>query len=141
RAEMIEEDERPDALRGQRRQQAADHEPAADVPHAWANEVCNGPGKSPSVGRSTIIDRMQTLRFDNRFVRELPADPEAGPRLRQVHGALYSLVEPTPVAAARLIAYSREVADMLGIEEGTINSPTFAQVFGGNALLDGMQPF
>ena len=84
---------------------------------------------------------MQTLRFDNRFVRELPGDPEAGPRLRQVHGALYSLVEPTPVAAPRLIAYSREVADMLGIDEATINSPTFAQVFGGNALLDGMQPF
>src|SRR5436190_10000166 len=84
---------------------------------------------------------MQTLRFDNRFVRELPADPEAGPRLRQVHGALYSLVEPTPVAAPRLIAYSREVADMLGIDETTINSPAFAEVFGGNALLDGMQPY
>src|SRR5436190_10160023 len=84
---------------------------------------------------------MQTLRFDNRFVRELPADPEAGPRLRQVHGALYSLVEPTPVAAPRLIAYSREVADMLGIDETAINSPAFAEVFGGNALLDGMQPY
>ena len=56
------------------------------------------------------MDSMQTLRFDNRFVRELPADPEAGPRLRQVHGALFSHVEPTPVAAPRLIAYSREVA-------------------------------
>ena len=31
---------------------------------------------------------LQTLRFDNAFVRELPADPEAGPRRRQVHGAL-----------------------------------------------------
>ncbi len=84
---------------------------------------------------------MQTLRFDNRFVRELPADPEAGPRLRQVHGALYSRVEPTPVPAPRLIAYSREVAEMLGIDEAAINSPEFAQVFGGNALLDGMQPY
>ncbi len=84
---------------------------------------------------------MQTLRFDNRFVRELPADPEAGPRLRQVHGALYSRVEPTPVSAPRLIAYSREVAQMLGIDEATVNSPEFAGVFAGNALLDGMQPY
>jgi uncharacterized protein YdiU (UPF0061 family) len=84
---------------------------------------------------------MQTLRFDNRFVRELAADPEAGPRLRQVHGALYSRVEPTPVAAPRLIAYSREVAQMLGIDEATVTSPEFARVFAGNALLDGMQPY
>jgi uncharacterized protein YdiU (UPF0061 family) len=87
------------------------------------------------------MDSMQALRFDNRFVRELPADPEAGPRLRQVHGALYSRVEPTPVAAPRLIAYSREVAEMLGIDEATVTSPAFAQVFGGNAILDGMQPY
>ena len=84
---------------------------------------------------------MQSLRFDNRFVRELPADPEAGPRLRQVHGALFSHVEPTPVAAPRLIAYSPEVAQMLGIDEAAITSPAFAQVFGGNALTEGMQPY
>ena len=58
-----------------------------------------------------------------------------------MHGALYSRVEPTPVAAPRLIAYSREVAALLGIDEADIASPAFAQVFGGNALLDGMQPY
>ena len=42
---------------------------------------------------------MQTLRFDNTFVRELPTDPQDGPRRRQVHGALHSRVEPTPVCA------------------------------------------
>ena len=84
---------------------------------------------------------MQTLRFDNAFVSQLPGDPEAGPRLRQVHGALYSCVEPTPVAAPRLIAYSREVASLLGIDATTVASPMFAQVFAGNALLAGMQPF
>ncbi len=84
---------------------------------------------------------MQTLRFDNTFVRELPADPETGPRLRQVHGALYSRVDPTPVAAPRLVAHSREVASLLGIDAATVASPAFAQVFGGNALLEGMQPY
>ena len=58
-----------------------------------------------------------------------------------MHGALYSRVEPTPVAAPRLIAYSREVAALLGIDAADIESPEFAQVFGGNALLDGMQPY
>ncbi|MEO8306241.1 MAG: protein adenylyltransferase SelO [Betaproteobacteria bacterium] len=84
---------------------------------------------------------MRSLHFDNRFVRELPADPEAGPRLRQVHGAMFSRVEPTPVAAPRLVAHSREVAALLGIDDATIASPAFARVFGGNALLPGMEPY
>ena len=84
---------------------------------------------------------MHNLRFDNRFVNELPGDPEQGPRLRQVHGALYSRVHPTPVAAPALIAHSREVAELLGIGEEHIASELFARVFGGNALLDGMAPY
>ena len=84
---------------------------------------------------------MQSLRFDNRFVRELPADPQTGPQPRQVHRALYSRVEPTPVAAPRLLAHSREVAALLGITETEIATSAFAQLFGGNALTEGMQPY
>ncbi|MEO8460594.1 MAG: protein adenylyltransferase SelO [Dokdonella sp.] len=84
---------------------------------------------------------MTNLRFDNAFVRDLPGDSERGPRLRQVHGAAYSPVEPTAVAAPRLIAHSREVATSLGLSDADVASPLFAQVFGGNALLGGMQPF
>jgi uncharacterized protein YdiU (UPF0061 family) len=84
---------------------------------------------------------MPALRFDNRFVRELPADPETGPRVRQVPAAAFSHVEPTPVRAPRLVAHSREVAELLGFTPADLASPTFARVFGGNALLEGMQPF
>jgi uncharacterized protein YdiU (UPF0061 family) len=84
---------------------------------------------------------MRPLRFDNAFVRDLPGDPEVGPRLRQVHGALYSRVEPTPVAAPRLIASSADVAGLIGFDASDIAAPVFAQVFGGNATLDGMQPY
>ena len=84
---------------------------------------------------------MQSLRFDNRFVRDLPADPQAGPQRRQVHKALYSRVESTPVAAPRLIAHSHEVASLLGIAAADVASPQFARIFSGNALLDGMQPY
>jgi uncharacterized protein YdiU (UPF0061 family) len=84
---------------------------------------------------------MHSLHFDNSFVRELPADPETGPRRRQVHRALYSRVDPTPVAEPRLIAWSPEVAALLGIDAADVESPAFANVFGGNALVDGMQPY
>jgi serine/tyrosine/threonine adenylyltransferase len=84
---------------------------------------------------------MFDLRFDNAFVRELPGDPEQGPRLRQVDGALYSRVDPTPVVAPRLLAHSAEMAATLGFSAADVATPEFAQLFGGNALLDGMQPY
>ena len=84
---------------------------------------------------------MRNFHFDNTFVRELPADPQSGSQRRQVHGALYSHIAPTPVTAPRLIAYSPEVATLLGIDDAQVHAPEFAQVFGGNALLDGMQPY
>ena len=84
---------------------------------------------------------MRHLRFDNSFIRELPGDPEQGTRQRQVLGALYSRVEPTPVASPRVVAWSREMAKALGLSDADVASADFAQVFGGNAVLEGMQPF
>jgi serine/tyrosine/threonine adenylyltransferase len=81
------------------------------------------------------------LRFDNRFIHSLPGDPESGPRIRQVHGALWSQVDPEPVVAPRLVAYSHEMAERLGFSDDEVASPAFAEVFGGNALLPGMEPF
>ncbi len=84
---------------------------------------------------------MPSLLFDNRFVRELPGDPEQSLRRRQVHGALYSRVVPTPVAAPHLLAWSPELAQALGMEEAWVRSPEFAQVFAGNTLMPGMEPY
>ena len=90
---------------------------------------------------STAPSLTHALRFDNRFVRELPGDPDDTARPRQVHRALYSRVRPTPVAAPCLIAWSAEVGALLGIDESMMREPLFAEVFAGNALLDGMEPY
>jgi uncharacterized protein YdiU (UPF0061 family) len=68
-------------------------------------------------------------------------DAQAGGRPRQVQGALYSRVNPTPVVAPQLVAHAHEVAALLDIDANDVGSPNFAAVFGGNALLDGMQPY
>jgi uncharacterized protein YdiU (UPF0061 family) len=80
------------------------------------------------------------LTFDNKFLAALRGDPVEGPGIREVAGA-WSRVKPTPVAAPRLVAYSREMAQALGLSDADVRSPEFAQVFGGNALLPGMDPF
>lgn len=84
---------------------------------------------------------MIQFKFDNAFRRELPGDPESGARRREVRGAFWSDVQPTPVSRPRLIWHSAEVAASLGISEADIASDAFANVFGGNALVDGMQPW
>ncbi|MBJ6978167.1 protein adenylyltransferase SelO [Luteimonas sp. MC1895] len=80
------------------------------------------------------------LDFDNAFLRELPGDPVEGPGLRQVQAA-WSRVSPTAVRSPRLVAHAAEVADMLGLGAPDVASPVFAAVFGGNARLDGMDPW
>jgi uncharacterized protein YdiU (UPF0061 family) len=84
---------------------------------------------------------MLGLRFDNRFVRELPADPSRENRPRQVSGAAYSFVDPTPVRAPRLLAHAREVAADLGLRDAQVRAPDFAEVFAGNRTLPGMQTY
>ena len=84
---------------------------------------------------------LAALRFDNSFVRALPADPISESYVRQVHGAGFSRVSPTAVRAPKLVAYSREVAQLLGLSEAACQSQAFAELFAGNTLLPGMEPF
>jgi uncharacterized protein YdiU (UPF0061 family) len=84
---------------------------------------------------------MSPLHFDNAFVRELAGDPFDAPGPREVPGACYSRVMPTPVAAPRLLAHSAEMAAALGFDAEALASDGFAQMFGGNALLPDMQPW
>lgn len=87
-----------------------------------------------------MITQLDQLQFDNRLVRELPADPITENYRRQVAGAIYSRVNPTPVKTPQLVAGAKEVAALLDLPESIFTSPEFAQVFGGNQLLTGMEP-
>ena len=80
------------------------------------------------------------IRFDNRFPAHLPGDPVQANHLRQVEGAVWSAVAPTPVAAPRVLAVSKDMLDALGLTPDDAMTPEFAEVFAGNALLAGMQP-
>ncbi len=86
------------------------------------------------------ITSISQLTFDNRFVNELPADPETRNFTRQVYGASYSKVLPTKVAKPQVIAYSKEVAALLDLSGQFCQSQAFAEVFAGNLLLPGMEP-
>lgn len=81
------------------------------------------------------------LRFDNRLVRELPGDTDPRNLPRPVLNALWSPVSPTPVALPRLIAWSREMADRLGLQESELTSPQWLAALAGNGALSGMTTY
>lgn len=81
------------------------------------------------------------LHFDNQLVAQLPADLETENYARQVTGACYSWVQPRKVAAPRTVCYAEEVAQLLDLDKASCESDLFAQVFTGNTLLAGMQPY
>lgn len=81
------------------------------------------------------------FRYDPRFVRALPGDPDLDPRPRQVHGALWSTVRPTAVTAPRLLAHAPEVLELLGLDPDVVATAEFAAVFAGNRRLPGMEPY
>lgn len=84
---------------------------------------------------------LESLDFSNRFSRLLPADVNTANSRRQVHDACYSRVTPTPVTEPSLVSCSLEVAADLDLPASECERPLFAQIFGGNKLLDGMDPF
>ncbi|MBW3614219.1 MAG: YdiU family protein [Actinobacteria bacterium] len=89
----------------------------------------------------TPVADLDAMAFDNRFTAQLPADPDTSNRRRQVHGAAFSRVAPTPVSAPVTLAWSPEVAELLGLDAQVCASQDFALVFGGNRVPKGADPF
>lgn len=84
---------------------------------------------------------MRNLSFDNRFTRELPQDPITETYQRQVSNALWSTAQPTPVKNPQLLAYSPEVASMLGLTAEDMQDRELIQTLGGNGALAGMTTY
>jgi uncharacterized protein YdiU (UPF0061 family) len=88
----------------------------------------------PEVSRA-----IDALRYVSRFTDELPADPRDDARTRQVLGACYSRVRPTPVRQPALLALVPEVCALLDLDP----TPTdeLVQTLAGNRLAPGMNPY
>ncbi len=89
----------------------------------------------------TALPSLDKLVFDNRFIRQLPADPDMHNHCRQVFGACFSFVKPRPTQAPQLVAYSKEMAHTLGLSEADCESSCFTQIMSGNQLLPNMHPY
>lgn len=90
---------------------------------------------------TTTLSQLDSLNFDNKFVRELPGDPKTENKRRQVYKACFSRVQPYSAAAPKYVAHAREVSEFLDLGAEIEDKERFAAVFSGKQLLDGMDPF
>jgi protein adenylyltransferase len=81
------------------------------------------------------------LRFENSFVRELPADPLLHNVSRAVRDACYTRVGPTPVASPRLLGWVDAVGELLGISRPAPDANPAVEILAGNRVLPAMQPY
>jgi serine/tyrosine/threonine adenylyltransferase len=79
--------------------------------------------------------------FDDGFVRALPGDAETRNFVRQVPGASYSFVMPSPVSAPRLLAWSEDCGALLGLQRPTSDSDPAIEILAGNRLATTMRPY
>ena len=89
--------------------------------------------------RAPAAVQLTGLAFEASFVRELPADPVLDNRSRQVANASYTRVDPTPVAAPKLLGWSHALGEYLGIEKPA--SQAAIEALAGNRVLPGMKPY
>ncbi len=90
---------------------------------------------------SARVRPLQGATFENTLVSALPGDPMHDNVPRQVRHAAYSRVDPTPVAAPKLLAWAPAVGDLLGIAPPDSPIGIEATVLGGNKVLPGMKPY
>ncbi len=62
---------------------------------------------------------LETLNFDNLALRVLPIDPEQENYTRQVSGACFSRVKPTPLKKPETVAYAAQAMQVKNQEIAT----------------------
>jgi uncharacterized protein YdiU (UPF0061 family) len=89
--------------------------------------------------RMPTAHTIESLAYRSRFVDALPADPREDNQTRQVRGALYSRVTPTPVSGPKLLALVPEVCALLDLSPEP--TPELVEALAGNRVIPGMKPF
>ena len=78
---------------------------------------------------------LSSLNWISRFLNETPGDELIGGIPRQVHGACWSRVNPTPTSKPVLRLWSSEIASELGVAFGD------DEILGGKTITNGMDPY
>lgn len=79
--------------------------------------------------------------ISNPYVDNLPGDPIIENNIRQVTGAAYSRVNPTPPRDPSLIHANALFAKALGLKEADLQSEAFLNIMSGSTIQEGSKPY
>lgn len=96
----------------------------------WKRNIFSSPSR---------MTALNNLTFDNSVLRSLPIDPEEKVFPRQVKGACFSKVTPTPVENPQLVSAALPALQLLDLGEDDIEHKDFTEYFSGNKLLKGSE--
>ncbi|XP_059146510.1 protein adenylyltransferase SelO, mitochondrial-like [Physella acuta] len=82
---------------------------------------------------------LETLNFNNLALQRLPVDPYVSDTQREVVGACFARISPTPVKQPALVCVSLPALKLLDIEEDQTKRPEFLEYFSGNKILPGSE--
>ncbi|MES2766901.1 MAG: YdiU family protein [Bacteroidota bacterium] len=85
------------------------------------------------------MEKLSEKTYKADFKNAFPGDESGDVRPRQTPGVLWSKALPTPVREPRLLAWSNELATVLGVEKPT--APADIAILGGNAVTETMYPY
>ena len=80
---------------------------------------------------------LNNLKYSNRFVEQLPANPVTDNYCRQVESACFSYVKPTQIRSPKTLTISSDVLETISIDgdiTNLLNDSAFAEIFTGNKL-------
>ncbi|KAI0238705.1 Protein adenylyltransferase SelO, mitochondrial [Lamellibrachia satsuma] len=83
---------------------------------------------------------LETLKFNNTALHNLPVDENASNAVRETPGVVFTRVSPTPVENPHLVSYSAPALELLDLLEEETRRPEFVQYFSGNRVLPGAEP-
>ncbi|CAA0813249.1 Unknown protein [Striga hermonthica] len=86
--------------------------------------------------------KLEELKWDHSFVRELPGDPRLDTIPREVLHSCYTKVSPSAeVDNPQLVAWSDSVAELLNLDPKEFERPDFPLFFSGASPLPGAMPY
>lgn len=81
------------------------------------------------------------LQVQSTFTSNLPEDPDQNNYTRQVYNACFSYVLPKIPSNPKLIHFSTEMADNIGIDEGYLDSQDFLNLISGKTIYPNTKPY
>ncbi|XDV28989.1 hypothetical protein PO909_032173 [Leuciscus waleckii] len=93
------------------------------------------------MGVSTSRSCIERLQFENVALKQLPLDPSTEPGVRQVRGACFSRVQPTPLKNPKFVSVSGPALALLGLDaDEVLKDPLGPEYLSGSKVLPGSEP-